>query len=302
MLMRVLKIGVPVAVLTAVFVAMYIASQGASMPVIDTKGEIADAQRDTLYLAVGIMSIIIIPVFILTAYISWRYRDSNKKATYSPLWASNKWLEAIWWGVPIAIVAVLSVITWQTSHSLDPYKPLVSSQKAINIQVVALQWRWLFIYPDENIASIGEFAMPTDTPINFVITSDAPMNSFWIPQLGGQIYAMSGMSTKLHLSAREAGDYRGVSANLSGEGHADMTFTAKARPHSEYRQWIASAKASKDVLDTAIYEQLRLPTKDSTISHYRLKEALLYDAIINRYDGGHMTGHNSSILKEGGDN
>ncbi|MEO5499764.1 MAG: cytochrome ubiquinol oxidase subunit II, partial [Candidatus Saccharimonadales bacterium] len=148
MLKRALWVGVPILALLGIVALMVFAAQGASMPVIDTRGVVADRQRDTLYLAVGIMAIIIIPVFILTLWISVRYRETNKKATYAPNWASNKWLETIWWGVPVMIVAALSVITWQTSHSLDPYKPLVSDKPAINVQVVSLQWKWLFIYPD----------------------------------------------------------------------------------------------------------------------------------------------------------
>jgi cytochrome o ubiquinol oxidase subunit 2 len=245
MLKKLLGIGVPVIALIGVIVMMFVAAQGVSMPVIDTRGEIADAQRDTLYFAVITMLVIIIPVFLLAAFIPWRYRASNKRATYRPGWTSSKRLEVLWWGVPIIIVAILSVLTWHTSHSLDPYRPLKSSKQPIKVQVVAMQWKWLFIYPEENVASIGEFAMPTDTPVNFTITSDAPMNSFWIPQLGGQIYAMSGMSTKLHLNAHEPGEYRGVSANLSGEGHADMTFTARALTDDDYRGCLRAVTAAK---------------------------------------------------------
>lgn len=299
MLKKVLGVVVPVAALVGVFVLMYVASQGVSMPVVDTRGEIADAQRDLLYFSVLVMSIVIIPVFILIFFISWRYRESNKKATYKPTWASNRWLETIWWGVPVLIIIVLSVMTWQSSHSLDPYRPLTSDKQAINVQVVALQWKWLFIYPEENVASVGEFAMPVNTPVNFQITSDAPMNSFWIPQLGGQIYAMSGMSTKLHLSAREPGDYRGSSANLSGEGHASMTFIAKARTDAEYTQWLANARENGDVLDEAVYEQLRLPETQTEVSYFRLASPKLYDSIVDRYSESHMMGGDTADTHEG---
>jgi cytochrome o ubiquinol oxidase subunit 2 len=291
MLRRVLGVGLPVVGLIAVIAMMVIASSGASMPVIDTRGVVGNAQRDTLYIAVLVMLIIVIPVFFLVAFISWRYRDTAKrKAAYKPEWANNTWLEIIWWGVPVIIIAILSVITWQTSHSLDPYRPLVSQKEPVQVQVVSLQWKWLFIYPDEGIATVGEMAMPLNTPVEFTITSDAPMNSFWIPQLGGQIYAMSGMSTKLHLDANEAGDYRGVSANLSGEGHADMTFTAKARGESEYRAWLAKVKESDKVLDNAAYEKLRLPSRVSDVHHYTLATPDLYESIVERYSGSHMMG------------
>ncbi len=295
MMKRALWVGVPILALLTVVALMFFAAQGASMPVIDTKGVIADSQRDTLFLAVAIMSIIIIPVFVLTFLISVRYRETNKKARYSPNWSSNKILETIWWGVPILIVAVLSVITWQTSHSLDPYKPLVSEKPAINVQVVSLQWKWLFIYPDYGVASVGEFAMPVDTPVAFKITSDAPMNSFWIPQLGGQIYAMSGMSTSLHLSARETGDYRGSSANLSGEGHKEMTFIAKARSDSDFYSWIENTRKSGKNLDTEAYNVLREPSRNNKVNFYRLANESLFEEIINRYDSH---GHGSTSTQK----
>lgn len=291
MLKRVLGVVLPLAGLIAVIAMMVIATNGVAVPVLDTKGVIGDAQRDTLYIAVAVMSVVVVPVFLLVGFISWRYRDTkNRKSGYSPEWASNKWLEAIWWGVPIIIIIVLSIITWQTSHSLDPYRPLQSDKKPIKVQVVSLQWKWLFIYPEEGIATIGEMALPINTPVEFTITSDAPMNSFWIPQLGGQIYAMSGMSTKLHLDANEPGDYMGVSANLSGEGHSDMTFVAKARSDQQYGEWLAMVSRSEIVLDNAEYERLRLPSKVSTPKYYKLSSADLYDTIIERYSSSHMMG------------
>jgi cytochrome o ubiquinol oxidase subunit 2 len=291
MLGNVLKIVVPVVALLGVIGLMVVATQGVSMPVIDTRGIVGDAQRDTLYFAVLTMLIIVLPVFFLLFFIAFRYRDSNKRAKYTPDWASNRVLEAIWWGVPIIIILVLSVLTWKTSHSLDPYRPLESSKTPLNIQVVALQWKWLFIYPDHDVASIGEFAMPVDTPVNFTITSDAPMNSFWIPQLGGQVYAMAGMSTKLHLSARMAGEYRGSSANISGEGHSSMTFTARAMSGSDFAAWITQAGKSSESLDATAYESLRLPSKHAGVKHYRLSSPDLYETIVGRYSGSHGGRH-----------
>lgn len=290
MMKKLLGVGLPVFGLGAVIAMMVIASQGVSMPLIDTKGIIGNSQRDLLFFATLIMLIVVLPVFVLVAFISWRYRESNTKAKYLPDWAGNKWLEMIWWGVPIIIILILSVITWRSSHSLDPYKPLEQSKTPLNVQVVALQWKWLFIYPEAGIATVGEMGMPVNTPVAFTITSDAPMNSFWIPQLGGQIYAMSGMSTKLHLDAHEAGDYRGVSANLSGEGHASMTFTAKARDNPGYMAWIAHVRNEGQVLDGEEYEKLRLPSKNDGVKHYRLADPNLYDSIVERYSGSHMMG------------
>jgi cytochrome o ubiquinol oxidase subunit 2 len=303
MMKKVLGVVVPICALVGVLGLMVFASQGVSMPVIDTRGDIAEAQKNTLYFSVLIMLIVIIPVFILLFFISWRYRENNKKAAYKPNWSSNKKLEAIWWGIPIAIIGILSVVVWQTSHSLDPYKELVSDKKPVQIQVVALQYKWLFIYPDESVASIGEFAMPVDTPVTFTITSDAPMNSFWIPQLGGQVYAMSAMSTKLHLNATEVGDYRGSSANISGEGHASMTFTAKARTDKEYAAWVEKAKKSPLVLSKATYEQIRLPSIEKKVSTYKLTEPGLYDSIVASYSGDHSMSEGKTMtehIHEGG--
>lgn len=285
--LRVLGVIVPVAVLCGVIALMVIASQGTSMPLIDTKGVISDAQRDTLYLVTAIMSIVVIPVFIILAFVSLRYRESNKKARYTPNWESNHKLEALWWGVPIAIVFALSVVVWQTSRSLDPYRPIESNKPALQVQVVALQWRWLFIYPEYSAASINELAMPVGRPVEFTITSDAPMNSFWIPQLGGQIYAMSGMSTKLHLEANEPGNYRGVSANISGEGHKSMVFNARAMNDNELEAWLAETSRSKNLLDKVAYEEIRKQTLEGEVKRYQLMDGSLYDSIVERYGHTH---------------
>lgn len=288
MLRKILVVAVPIIMLGGVLSLMAFAAGDATPVLLDTHGSVATAERNTLYFAVLVMLIIILPVFGLLLFISLRYREGNKLARYSPDWASNRTLETIWWGVPIIIILVLSVVAWQTSHSLDPFRPLESDKKALQIQVVALQWKWLFLYPDSRVASVGEFAMPINTPVEFTITSDAPMNSFWIPQLGGQIYAMAGMSTKLHLDADKAGDYRGVSANISGEGHSEMTFTARAMTDNGYASWIDNAKTSKVTLDSAEYEQLRLPSRRDSVASYKLSTGELYDSIIARYSDEHM--------------
>ncbi len=276
-----------IALLLAVLAAITLAATQATPLLIDTKGVIGNSQRDTLFLATLIMLIIVLPVFFLAIFIAIRYREGNKKARYSPKWNNSKRLEIVWWGVPVFIVMILSLLTWKTTRDLDPYRPLASTKQAVQVQVVALQWKWLFIYPEYNIASVNELAMPVDRPVEFTITSDAPMNSFWIPQLGGQIYAMTGMSTKLHLEADEVGDYRGMSANISGKGHAEMTFTAKARSEKDYMSWLSEASRSQSVLDKDSYESLRQPSLKNKVTYYHLPDATLYDQVIARYSGGH---------------
>jgi len=172
---------------------------GHSIAVLNPQGFIANKERGLIVTITLLMLIVVIPVFALTFAIAWKYREGNTAARYSPEWDHNRWVEAVWWAVPLVLITVISMISWSSSHELDPFRPLRSANPPITIQVVALQWKWLFIYPDQNIATVNFVQFPANTPVDFQITSDAPMNSFWIPQLGGQIYAMAGMSTQLHL-------------------------------------------------------------------------------------------------------
>ncbi len=227
--------------------------------------------------------IVIIPVFTMLFTIAWKYRADNTKAKYEPEWDHSRLFETIWWGVPCVIILVLGVITWQAAHTLDPYKQLDSKAKPINVQVVALQWKWLFIYPEEQIASVNMVQFPEDRPINFQITADAPMNSFWIPKLGGQIYAMSGMSTNLHLIADHIGEYAGSSANISGEGFAGMKFTAKATSEADFDAWVNTTKQSSNMLDMTEYTKLASPSKDVSPKTYMLMQNDLYDKIVMKY-------------------
>lgn len=236
-----------------------------------------------LIITVLLSAIVVIPVFVLTFLFVWKYRETNTKAQYSPELDGNRVLESLWWGIPTAIILVLSVMTWHSSHALDPRKPLVSSVKPLNVQVIALQWKWLFIYPQEGIASLNYLKIPVDTPVNFQITSDAPMNSFWIPQLGGQIYAMPGMSTQLHLEATHIGDYDGSSANLSGAGFADMRFTASAGSQDDFDAWTRLAHTSNDALTKYTYADLAKPNSDKATTAYSMIDPELYSRVVTKY-------------------
>jgi len=247
------------------------------------KGEIALKERNLLFLIQAIMLLIIIPVFICTFVFSWKYRAGNPKGVYDPDLVDNIFLEFVWWGIPFVIVVIISVITWYKTYELDPYKPIESDKKPITIQVVALQWKWLFIYPDEKIATVNFLQFPKDTPIHFEITADAPMNSFWIPDLGGQIYAMAKMKTELYLIADHTGDFRGYSANISGEGFADMHFIARASSEEEYQNWVESTSQSEIELDWKSYTQLALPGESQPLVLYQLKDLTLFDKILNKY-------------------
>jgi cytochrome o ubiquinol oxidase subunit II len=253
-----------------------------TLAVLSPKGMIAVKEKRLLIIATVLMLIIVVPVFILTTVIAWWYRASNKKAKYSPKWDKSHAAECIWWGFPFVIVFVLAIFTWKGCHELDPFKP-IPGDKRIRVQAVALQWKWLFIYPDHGVASLNFLQFPEKTPIDFEITGDAPMNSFWIPQLGGQIYAMAGMSSQLHLIADEVGEYRGASSNISGNGFAGMVFTAKASTEKEFNDWVSSVKRSSNKLDWKEYRELVKPTEYVPVELYSLKDPGLYDQIIMQY-------------------
>lgn len=250
---------------------------------LNPKGSIAHQERQLILFASLLSLVVVVPVFALLFGIIWRYRADNKKAVYKPDWDGSKTLETIWWLVPSILIVILSVVTWNSSHKLDPYKPLQSSVKPLKVQVVALDWKWLFIYPEQNIASVNFLEVPTNTPINFEITSDAPMNSLWIPQLGGQIYAMPGMSTALHLEADTVGDYRGYSANISGKGFAGMNFTTRAVERGDFDQWVESARRSPLALSQDAYDKLAKPSENNKPTTYSAIQSGLYDTIVMKY-------------------
>ncbi len=247
------------------------------------KGMIALQERNLIITTTLLMLIVVIPVIVLMFFFAWKYRATNKKAKYTPDWASNETLEAIWWAIPGVIILVLAVITWKSTHELDPYKPLNSSVKPITIQVVALDWKWLFIYPEQHIATVNLVEFPAGTPINFEITADAPMNSFWIPELGGQIYAMPGMKTRLHLIATDVGTFSGTSANFSGPGFSGMKFAARSVSQSEFLEWVSAVKYATSTLTNDEYLRLSAPSKNNPVSLYASVLDGLYDKIIMKF-------------------
>lgn len=257
--------------------------RGHNIAVLNPQGIIAHQERGLLVTITLLMLIVVIPVFGLTFAIAWKYRQGNTGARYTPEWDHNRWAETVWWTVPLVLIAIISIMSWSSSHELDPSKPLASANPAITVQVVALQWKWLFIYPGQNIATVNYVAFPANTPVNFQITADAPMNSFWIPQLGGQIYAMAGMTTQLHLMADGAGSYRGSSANLSGQGFADMKFTAKSSSTADFDKWVRSVKHSQNDLTLAGYHDLVQPSQDNLAVDYSSIPAGLYNSILSKY-------------------
>jgi cytochrome o ubiquinol oxidase subunit 2 len=276
-----LAIGVALVAVAGAF--SYIYSRRASIDVLNPKGPIAAQERHLIFFGLALSLIVVIPVFAMAIMIGWRYRETNTKAKYEPDWDRSRLAEVVWWGVPTLLISILSVVAWNSSHTLDPSRPINGSAPTINVQVVALDWKWLFIYPQQHIASVNLVQFPENAPVNFQITSDAPMNSFWIPQLGGQIYAMPGMDTQLHLLASTTGDFYGSSANISGRGFADMHFIARASSAADFYKWVAQAKQSPNHLDFAAYGHLAQPSVNNQQTTFALADGNLFNDVLSKY-------------------
>lgn len=264
-----------------IFASVYLSKT--NIQVLNPKGPIALQEYHLIIGALLLSLLVVIPVFTLTIVFAFKYRETNKDAKYSPNLDGNRFAETVWWIIPTVLISILGVITWNSSHTLDPYRGLNSNVKPITIQVVALNWKWLFIYPKQNIATVNYFEIPKNTPINFQITSDAPMNSFWIPQLSGQIYAMPGMNTQLNLLASSTGMYDGYSANISGTGFSGMTFTAIATNQTDFNDWVSNVQTEPNQLNIYTYNNLAKPSINNPKSDYASAEPGLYNTIINRY-------------------
>jgi cytochrome o ubiquinol oxidase subunit 2 len=262
---------------------------GCSLDVLNPKGLIGIDEKQLILTSTWAMLIVVIPVILMTLIFAWRYRASNTNADYQPKWSHSTAIEVVVWTVPTLIILFLAVLTWSTTHQLDPYKPLASDTKPIDVEVVSLDWKWLFIYPELGIASVNQLAMPVGTPVDFHITSDTVMNSFFIPQLGSQVYSMAGMETQLHLVADSAGDYAGLSANFSGPGFSDMKFRALAMPEDQFEQWVQKVRAAPAHLDATTYKKLTTPTEADPVAYFSQVETGLFHSI--------MTEHNPRPMK-----
>jgi len=280
---RVAQVVISSLIAIAIIALLAFVVQGRDVPMLDTHGTIANQQRDLILVVFGLGMLVVIPVLTMLFVIGWKYRAGNTKAKYDPEFNGHLGLEALWWGIPCLIIIVLAVITYVSTHALDPYKSLESNVEPVNVQVVALEWKWLFIYPDKGVATLNYLNIPEDTPINLTLTSDAPMNSFWVPALAGQVYAMSGMSTKLHLMADTVGSYRGASANISGEGFANMTFKVNSMSNTDFSKWVIESANSKKPLDSTSYASLAKQSKDDGEITYMLMNNDLYNEIIMKY-------------------
>ena len=264
---------------------------GCNLVVMNPSGDIAIQQRDLIITSTVLMLLIIVPVIALTLFFAWKYRESGKAEDYDPEWHHSTRLEMVIWSAPVAIILMLGTVTWISTHRLDPYRPLeridenrqvTAETKPITVEVVAMDWKWLFFYPELGIGSVNEFAAPVDVPINFKITGTTAMNSFFVPALAGHIYAMGGMQTKLHAVINKEGVYDGFSANFSGPGFSHMRFKFHGLSQQGFDQWVAKAKESGKGFGRQEYLEFAKPSEREPVQYFASVDPELYSAILNR--------------------
>jgi cytochrome o ubiquinol oxidase subunit 2 len=261
-------------------IATLLATGGCSGGVLDPQGPVGVAEKTILLNSLGIMLAIVIPTIVATLGVAWWFRASNRRAHYRPDFEYSGRIELVTWSIPAMVVLLLGGIAWVGSHDLDPPKPLASQVKPIEIEVVSLDWKWLFIYPEQGIASINRLVVPAGTPVSFRLTSATVMNSFFVPQLGSQIYTMNGMATRLNLQADRPGSFQGLSAQFSGDGFSDMRFKMDALSGAQFDQWVKATRGTGPVLDATGYRALLKPTKAVTPFTYGGVAPGLFDAVV----------------------
>lgn len=259
---------------------------GCQTALMDPQGAVGAAEKSLILTSTGLMLIVVLPVIALTLIFAFWFRASNKRAAYRPDWVHSTRVEVVVWSVPCVIVVLMSILAWKSTHDLDPYRPLPSSVPPIRVDVVALDWKWLFVYPDRGIATVNRLVVPVGAPIEFRVTSDSVMNSFFIPRLGGQIYAMAGMTTQLHLVADHPGTYDGMSANYSGRGFSGMKFKAVAGSSQEFEAWVEEVRRTGRALDARTYAELAAPSENNPVETFAKVDPGLFDGLIAKYLNG----------------
>lgn len=287
---RVVNIVALILIAIGLVVLFWFLIAGKQIDVLEPTGQVARAQHSILVFTTILSAAVVIPVFGLLIYFSVKYRAGNSKARYRPDWSENRTLESIWWGIPILIIGVLAVVTYQTSHSLDPYRAIEGGEP-LEVQVVALQWKWLFIYPEQQVATLNHLPIPVDRPVRFTMTAQAPMSAFWIPSLGSQIYAMNGMQSQLNLKAGKIGDYTGYTTNINGEGYAKMKFRTRVMSKTDFADWIVASAKSTAQMNATTYEKLAKPVSETDERTYRLTDAQLFDSLGADAGHGHQQHH-----------
>lgn len=265
-----------------VFVALCLS--GCAGGILDPKGQVGADEKSLIIVSTLLMLIVVIPVIALTLYFAWKYRASRDFEIYTPKWAHSVKIEAAVWTIPVLIIIVLGVITWQSTQALDPYKPLKDKGEHLTVEVVSLNWKWLFIYPEQGIATVNKLVFPANKPVKFKITSQSTMNSFFIPQLGSQIYSMAGMETQLHLIADEPGTFDGFSANYSGHGFTGMQFDAVATTTAdEFEDWVNEVKEQGSSLTQSAYRTLTEESENEPARYFSSVEDNLFHSIVMQY-------------------
>jgi cytochrome o ubiquinol oxidase subunit 2 len=252
-----------------------------NLQVFNPAGQIASQERNLIFTAMGILLAVAIPVFLTGIFFARKYRSGNNQSHDPDM--SGKKIVVGYWAFFGTVCLIFFGIVWISAHRLDPYNPIKSSEKPVTIQVVALDWKWLFIYPEEGIATVNFIQIPVNTPVNFKLTADAPMNSFWIPQLSGQIYSMTTMETQIHIIANKTGNYDGGAAEINGKGFAGMRFIVRATSKSDFKNWVEQVKNSPNDLDLRTFQKLDKPSEDVPITYYSTVDPTLYNSIIMKY-------------------
>ena len=264
------------------FVLTTVLLTGCQAAVLDPRGPVGLADRTILIDSLLIMLAIVVPTIVATLGFAWWFRASNTKAVYWPQWAYSGQLELIVWAIPLMVIILLGGVAWIGAHTLDPAEPLASDHKPLRIQVVSLDWKWLFIYPDQHIASVNQLVLPAGVPVQFSLTSASVMNAFFIPQLGSMIYTMNGMATQLNLQADAPGAFMGLSSHFSGDGFSGMHFNVRAEPEEAFNAWVKAAQAKGPVLDDQSYASLAAQSVDTPPSTYRSADPGLFQAIVTQ--------------------
>jgi cytochrome o ubiquinol oxidase subunit 2 len=271
--------------LTALFAALL---KGADIRMLNPKGMIAQHELELIVYSTVVLLAITVPTLFFLYFFAWKYRESNTRATYAPDKRHGKLFVFSLWAIPVAFMFVLAPVMWIGTHELAPQKSIASGDKTLTVQVIALRWKWLFIYPEQHMATVNFVQIPVNTPVEFDLTADdSPMSSFWIPHWGGQLYAMTGMTNTLNLMPTTTGDSEGSSAEINGEGFAGMKFIARASSQQDFNDWVLRVKQSPNVLDMIEYERLLKPSENNPTFLYSSADVDLYDTVVMKYMGSH---------------
>ncbi|MEQ9451603.1 MAG: ubiquinol oxidase subunit II [Pseudomonadales bacterium] len=252
-------------------------------PFMSPQGPIAVSQNELFFTALALMMVVVVPVFVMTGWFAWRYRASNDGAKYEPEWDESRLVDLLIWGVPAILVLALAAMVWQATHELDPYRPISTNAEPLEVQVIAQDWKWLFVYPQYGVAAVNELAFPVEQPIKLRITSDTVMNALFIPALGGQIYAMAGMESQLNLQASNTGRFFGRNTQYSGDGFSDQEFHAIAMTNEEFSVWVENVRDSSSDLSLSAYAELRAPSTAHPVTYYKNVDPELFTDVMSKY-------------------